>query len=149
MVKKRVDWMLKNWPPSKKTFVLQLWPPANVRDLTHAGVQQENMLGTSKNCRGRAEIWKKSHKRKSPIVMSTCDGIYLQPLKEGMNSLKWKFLKFSQLLQIYIYTIKQKRKKRYHNIIKKIRYWGCGWDVTIEKNGEFHLWELHLYLFLT
>jgi len=36
VVKKHVDWMLKNWPQSKKTFVLQLWPPANVRKLTRA-----------------------------------------------------------------------------------------------------------------
>jgi len=27
-----------------------------VRDLSHAGVQHENMLGASKNCGGRAEI---------------------------------------------------------------------------------------------
>lgn len=61
--------------------------------------------------------------------MSTYVGIYLQPLKEGMNSPKWNFLKFSQLLHLYII---QKREKRYNNIIKKIRYWVCGWDVTIE-----------------
>ena len=29
--------MLKTWPKwEKKTFVLQLWPPANVRELTRA-----------------------------------------------------------------------------------------------------------------
>ena len=28
--------MLKTWPPSKKRLFLQLWPPANVRELTHA-----------------------------------------------------------------------------------------------------------------
>ena len=32
--KKRVDLMLKNWPPSKKTFVHELGPPVNVRELT-------------------------------------------------------------------------------------------------------------------
>jgi len=66
----------------QKTFVLQLWPPANVRelirahangawlksrraynvrelsqqrDLTHAGVQHEYMLGASKNCKGESK----------------------------------------------------------------------------------------------
>jgi hypothetical protein len=48
--RKRVDWMLKHWPQTKKMFVLQFWPPANVRDLTNARVYLEAVQGASKSC---------------------------------------------------------------------------------------------------